>query len=157
MVESFMAQECDIPLDGVEGVMGSTIRVRLKWEPQLLQHRRTHTTFMGTTRKMTTKMGTTAFNWSLPPKDTSTSEENNKFSVRNIQSKVSDMASSVRSTESPPPKREIPAKGVLTVRIIEARGLQGQTDKLHPQVSVHLGNQHVLKTRKLKKTASPFW
>ncbi|KAG2201023.1 hypothetical protein INT47_006567 [Mucor saturninus] len=160
MVESFMAQECDIPLDGVEGVMGSTVRVRLKWEPQLLQHRRTHTTFMGTTRKMTTKMGTTAFNWSLPPKDTSSSPssvsgENNKFSVRSIQSKVSDIASSVRSTE--PPKQDLPAKGVLTVRIIEARGLPGQADKLHPQVSVHLGNQHVLKTRKLKKTASPSW
>ncbi|KAI8643675.1 C2 domain-containing protein [Parasitella parasitica] len=71
-VESFSARNVDIPLDGQAGDTGS-VHVRLKWEPQLLLRRKTHTTFMGTTRRMTTKMGTTAFNWSQPPKITSSS------------------------------------------------------------------------------------
>lgn len=163
MVESFLARECDIPLDGVEGVMGSTVRVRLKWEPQLLQHRRTHTTFMGTTRKMTTKMGTTAFNWSQPPKNTLSAAKppaEEKFSAKGIQSKLSDITSSVRSTKSQEIDRSVtdkPGKGIVTVHIIEARGLQGDIDKLHPQVLVHLGRHQGLKTRKLKKTTSPYW
>ncbi|PHZ11710.1 uncharacterized protein RHIMIDRAFT_313919 [Rhizopus microsporus ATCC 52813] len=64
-VESFFAREWDIPLDGVEGVDRSSVRIRLKWEPQLLVRKRTHTTFMKTAiQRVTTKMGTTAFNWS---------------------------------------------------------------------------------------------
>jgi hypothetical protein len=69
MVESFSARDWDIPLDGRADDTGS-VRVRFKWDPQLLLRRKTHTTFMGTTRRMTTKMGTTAFNWSQPPKST---------------------------------------------------------------------------------------
>ena len=72
MVESFLAREIDIPLGGQAGDTGS-VRVRLKWDPQLLLRRKTQKTFMGTTRRVTTQMGTTAFNFAQPPKNTSTS------------------------------------------------------------------------------------
>lgn len=170
MVESFLAHECDIPLDGVEGVMGSTVRVRLKWEPQLLLHRRTRTSFMGTTRRTTTKLGTTAFNWSQPPKNTLSAAKlpavEEKASARNIQSKLSDIASSsiavVRSNKSQEIERPVsdfskPSGGIVIVHIIEARGLKGDVDKLNPQVTVLLGKRHCLKTRKVKKTTSPYW
>lgn len=91
-VESFSARVVDIPLDGQASDTG-TVRVRLKWEPQLLLRRKTHTTFMGTTRRMTTKMGTTAFNFSQPPKNT-TSKSNS------IQSKLSGLLDSTSSTSS---------------------------------------------------------
>ncbi|KAK4519727.1 casein kinase 2 regulatory subunit [Mucor velutinosus] len=91
-VESFSARDVDIPLDGQAGDTG-TVRVRLKWEPQLLLRRKMHTTFMGTTRRMTTKMGTTAFNFSQPPKNT-TSKSNS------IQSKLSGLLDSTSSTSS---------------------------------------------------------
>lgn len=75
MVESFSAHDWDIPLDGRSEDTGS-VRVRFKWEPQLLLRRKTHTSFMGTTRRMTTKMGTSAFNWSKPPTNTMSSSKN---------------------------------------------------------------------------------
>ncbi|KAI8389419.1 C2 domain-containing protein [Blakeslea trispora] len=72
MVESFLAREITIPLSGQSGDTGS-VRLRLKWEPQLLLRRKTQKTFMGTTRRVTTQMGSTAFNFAQPPKNTSTS------------------------------------------------------------------------------------
>ncbi|KAG1642078.1 hypothetical protein G6F44_005191 [Rhizopus delemar] len=66
-VESFCAHDWDVPLDGMEGVDQSKVRIRLKWDPQLLTRQKTHTSFMRTaTRRVTTKMGATAFNWSQP-------------------------------------------------------------------------------------------
>ncbi|KAG0991938.1 hypothetical protein G6F28_008119 [Rhizopus arrhizus] len=66
-VESFCAHDWDVPLDGMEGVDQSKVRIRLKWDPQLLARQKTHTSFMRTaTRRVTTKMGATAFNWSQP-------------------------------------------------------------------------------------------
>lgn len=198
MVESFLAHESDIPLDGVEGVTGS-VRVRLKWEPQLLLRRKTHTTFMGTTRKMTTKMGTTAFNWSQPPKSTTmTSPDEPISTTKSLQTKLSNILEStsssiaaVRTSNTSPQahqlqqqrSRQIDATagshqpsivnntssgdnhdflvkatpGTVTVHVIEARGLRGDLDKLHPQVIVHLGKDQVLKTKKLKKTSTPTW
>ncbi|OBZ88292.1 hypothetical protein A0J61_03659 [Choanephora cucurbitarum] len=52
-----------------------SVRVRLKWDPQLLLQRKTQKTFMGTTRRVTTQMGTTAFNFAQPPKNTLTSTQ----------------------------------------------------------------------------------
>ncbi|KAG1396326.1 hypothetical protein G6F60_009690 [Rhizopus arrhizus] len=66
-VESFCAHDWDVPLDGMEGVDQSKVRIRLKWDPQLLARQKTHTSFMRTaTRRVTTKMGATAFNWNQP-------------------------------------------------------------------------------------------
>jgi hypothetical protein len=84
MVESFSAHDWDIPLDGTADDTGS-VRVRFKWEPQLLLRTKTQTTFMGITRRMTTKMGTTAFNWSKPPANTTPSSKSNG----SLQSKLS--------------------------------------------------------------------
>lgn len=179
MVESFLAHERDIPLEGVAGVTGS-IRVRFKWEPQLLLRRKTHTTFMGTTRRMTTKMGTTAFNWSQPPKNTSSAPPlppvSEKLTTRNIGSKIANMVDSTANSvmnstqtkrEEQQPKFNIPvhdhdflvktSPGVATVNILEARGLRGDGDKLNPQVIVHIGRNQILKTKKLKKTINPNW
>jgi hypothetical protein len=169
MVESFLALERDIPLEGVAGVTGS-IRVRFKWEPQLLLRRKTHTTFMGTTRRMTTRMGTTAFNFSQPPKNTasvlppvpplSTPAAEKLTTTRSIGAKLANIVET---------KKELPLThqqqehdfvvkirpGTITVHIIEARGLK--EDKLNPQVIVYIGKQQLLKTKKLKKTVTPFW
>lgn len=171
-VESFSARTVDIPLDGQAGDTG-TVRVRLKWEPQLLLRRKAHTTFMGTTRRMTTRMGTTAFNWSQPPK-TTTSKSNS------VQSKLSELLDSTSSTRSSKEAtREInpdPAiyqqeanhktdydvsakltKGTVHIQVLEARDLKGDGDKLNPVAIVHLGSRQVLKTKKLKRTSHPAW
>ncbi|KAI9261137.1 hypothetical protein BY458DRAFT_515949 [Sporodiniella umbellata] len=67
-VESFCARDWNIPLDGIKGVEDSTVRIRLKWDPQLLTRQKTHTTFMKTlTRRVTTSStGNSAFDWSQP-------------------------------------------------------------------------------------------
>ncbi|OBZ81659.1 hypothetical protein A0J61_10292 [Choanephora cucurbitarum] len=52
----------------IRGGNTGSVRVRLKWDPQLLLRRKTQKTFMGTTRLVTT-----AFNFAQPPKNTSTS------------------------------------------------------------------------------------
>lgn len=184
-VESFSARDVDIPLDGQAGDTG-TVRVRLKWEPQLLLRRKTHTTFMGTTRRMTTKMGTTAFNFSQPPKST-TSKSNS------IQSKLSGLLDSTSSTSSntkspstiqeiqeieqepheqqepeinnrsvPPPQVDHDflvktSEGTVHIQVLEARHLKGDGDKINPVAIVHLGSKQLLKTKKIKKTANPFW
>ncbi|GAA5802769.1 hypothetical protein HPULCUR_008244 [Helicostylum pulchrum] len=141
MVESFTTRECDIPLDGAEAIMGSCVRVRLKWEPQLLMRRKTQTSFLSATRSMTSKMGTTAFDWSQPPKNTlSTVEAESKLKSRSIQSKLSNIIDSTSSTKS---LSDAPAsqtcRGLLTMYVVEARDLKGDIDRLHPQ------------------TANPYW
>ncbi|KAI9266580.1 C2 domain-containing protein [Phascolomyces articulosus] len=47
-VESFVAKQVKIPLDGVAGVTGY-VRVRFLWQPQLLIRKKTHTSILGTT------------------------------------------------------------------------------------------------------------
>lgn len=181
-VESFSARDVGIPLDGQAGDTGA-VRVRLKWEPQLLLRRKTHTTFMGTTRRMTTKMGTTAFNFSQPPK-TTTSKSNS------IQSKLSgllDSTSSTSSTTKPsstiqevreaeqeqtpvmsnrsvqpsqPADHDFLVKtseGTVHIQVVEARNLKGDGDKINPVAVVHLGSKQLLKTKKVKKTPNPSW
>lgn len=158
MVESFTTRECDIPLDGADAIVGSCVRVRLKWEPQLLTRRKTQTSFLGVTRSMTSKMGTTAFDWSQPPKNTlSTVEAESKLKSRSIQSKLSSIidSTSAKSLSTAPSIQS--CRGLLTVYVVEARDLKGDIDRLNPQVSVYLGKHHVLKTKKAKKTANPYW
>ncbi|KAI9469131.1 MAG: hypothetical protein EXX96DRAFT_492606 [Benjaminiella poitrasii] len=121
MVESYSAKEVEIPLDGQAGDTGS-VRVRFKWEPQLLLRRKTHTMFMGTTRRMTTKLGTTAFNWSQPPKNT--------VRTSNRQSKLS---------------TETNDNSVQQENEVQSSSNQGV---VHTQV---------LKSKRIKKTASPTW
>lgn len=170
MVESFTTRECEIPLDGVEAIMGSSVRVRLKWEPQLLVRRKTQTSFMGTTRRMTTKMGTTAFNWSQPPKNTLSveAEQPTDLKSRSIQSKLSSIIDSTTNTKplstiqqtSSTSQQTLSSRispGLLTVYVIEARDLKGDIDRLNPQVLVFLGKHNVLKTKKTKKTVNPYW
>jgi hypothetical protein len=151
----------------------------------LLLRRKAHTSFMGTTRKMTTKMGTTAFNWSQPLKNTTATPDKPLTTTKSLQSKLSNMLEStsspiaaVRTSTSSPKQQEKeneaaiqppPAAvnnhdflvktsaGTVTVNVLEARGLRGDLDKLHPQVIVHLGKNQELKTKKLKKTSNPTW
>lgn len=51
-VESFVAKQVKIPLDGIEGVSGY-VRVRFLWQPQLLIRKKTHTSVLGDTRTYT--------------------------------------------------------------------------------------------------------
>lgn len=145
MVESFSAHECEIPLDGQAGDTGS-VRVRLKWEPQLLLRKKMSTTFMGTARKTTTKLGTTAFNWSQPVKNTSTSTSMQAAAPQPI-------------VESEAPKKEIvkPVQGKITVHVLEARGLKGDAEKLNPIVYLYIGKDQKHKTKKIKKSTTPTW
>jgi Ca2+-dependent lipid-binding protein len=145
MVESFSAHECEIPLDGQANDTGS-VSVRLKWEPQLLLRKKTSTSFMGSTRKATTKLGTTAFNWSQPVTSTSTSTS---------------MQAAPAPVEVAPPaeKKEFvkPVQGKLTVHVLEARGLKGDADKINPVIHLTIGKTDKHKTKKMKKTNSPIW
>lgn len=147
MVESFSTHECDIPLDGQAGDTGS-VRVRFKWEPQLLLRKKMHTSIMGTTRRMTTKLGTTAFNWSQPPKETSRSTS--------IQSKMSSLLNNITEESTSKPS-SVKGGGRMSVEIVEARGLRGEQDKLNPVAYVFLDKEQILKTRKVKKTTIPQW
>lgn len=137
MVESFSAHECDIPLDGQAHDTGS-IRVRLRWEPQLLLRKKASTTFMGNTRKITTKLGTTTeFNWSQPVKETV-----------------------MQKQEMPKIREEAfvrPVAGKLTIQVLEARGLKGEIEKLNPVAYLSLGKDQKHKTKKVKKSNSPVW
>ncbi|CAO3598044.1 unnamed protein product [Absidia cylindrospora] len=71
-VESFVAREVKIPLDGVAGVSGF-VRVRFLWQPQLLTTRKTHTSMLTTMRTMTyggkspTSSGSNAFGLGKSP------------------------------------------------------------------------------------------
>ncbi|KAI7904507.1 C2 domain-containing protein [Cokeromyces recurvatus] len=143
MVESFSAKEIEIPLDGQAGDTGS-VRVRFKWDPQLLLRRKTHTTFMGTTRRMTTKLGTTVFNWSQPPKNT-TRENVSSLGLlpENQQEKENTTTQQITSS----------SRGRLTIQIIEARGLKGENTIVY----VNLGKNQVMKSKKVKKTTTPKW
>ncbi|KAI9313877.1 C2 domain-containing protein [Dichotomocladium elegans] len=51
-VESFVAKNVNIPLDGVAGVDGY-VQVRLLWKPQLLIRKKTHTSVLGDQRTYT--------------------------------------------------------------------------------------------------------
>lgn len=148
MVESFSTHEWDIPLDGQAGDTGS-VRVRFKWEPQLLLRKKMHTSIMGTTRRMTTKLGTTAFNWSQPLKETSTI---NTTTTNNVQSRMSHF---INPAVAPAPMK----RGTkMSIEIIEAKGLRGgEQDKLNPIAYVYLDKEQILKTKKIKKTAMPQW
>ncbi|KAI8083251.1 C2 domain-containing protein [Gilbertella persicaria] len=150
MVESFCAHDIDIPLDGQAGDTG-TVRVRLKWEPQLLLRRKTQKTFMGTTRRVTTKMGTTAFNFAEPPKNTSTSSSlSNLVQSNSSLSAVENKLASVEENSV--------FDGTLHVHIIQARQLTGEhAEKMNPQAIVSLGGHQLLKTKKIKKTTFPTW
>lgn len=145
MVESFMARDYDIPLDGVAGVTGS-VRVRLKWDPQLLLRARTHSTFMSATRRMTTKMGTTAFNWGEKP-----ASRSNTGPLKSI---MEDDKRAIKSDHSPPPPPTGAVEGTIVLSIMEARDLKG---KVNPVVHVQLGNLSTYKTKKVKKSTNPEW
>lgn len=52
LVQSFVAREVRVPLDGVAGVSGH-VRVRFLWQPQLLIRKKTQTSVLGTQRTYT--------------------------------------------------------------------------------------------------------
>jgi hypothetical protein len=52
-LESFDAQEIDLPLEGIKGVSG-TIRVRLLWQPQLLAKKKQQTSILSSGTKVLT-------------------------------------------------------------------------------------------------------
>ncbi|KAG2225823.1 hypothetical protein INT45_007067, partial [Circinella minor] len=65
-VESFVARQVKIPLDGIAGVSGH-VRVRFLWQPQLLIRKKTHTSILGTTSvNMTTSATATNSNMLSP-------------------------------------------------------------------------------------------
>lgn len=52
-LESFTAQEIDLPLEGVKGVTGS-VRIRILWQPQLLARKKQHTSILSSGAKVLT-------------------------------------------------------------------------------------------------------
>lgn len=63
LVESFIARQVKIPLDGVAGVSGH-VRVRFLWQPQLLIRKKTHTSVLAD-KRIYTNIGTST---NLSPK-----------------------------------------------------------------------------------------
>jgi hypothetical protein len=52
-LESFTAQELDLPLEGVKGVSGS-VKIRVLWQPQLLARKKQHTSILSSGAKVLT-------------------------------------------------------------------------------------------------------
>ncbi|KAI8578687.1 hypothetical protein K450DRAFT_246043 [Umbelopsis ramanniana AG] len=52
-LESFTAQEIDLPLEGVKGVTGS-VKIRILWQPQLLARKKQHTSILSSGAKVLT-------------------------------------------------------------------------------------------------------
>ncbi|KAG0171493.1 hypothetical protein DFQ28_001023 [Apophysomyces sp. BC1034] len=163
-VESFVARDVLIPLDGVSGVSGS-VRVRLLWQPQLLVRKKTHTSMLATTTRIFTKTintkQTATFDYSKKPQTgRSTTSLLSNNSPRTEMMHPSRVPSAVAGvTEETEKVGGEGMDGTIMVRLIEARGLHG-VDKggtSDPFVRVRIGRQQVYKTKHIKKSLSPVW
>ncbi|KAF7721951.1 hypothetical protein EC973_003912 [Apophysomyces ossiformis] len=165
-VQSFVARDVLIPLDGVSGVSGS-VRVRLLWQPQLLVRKKTHTSMLASTTRIFTKTTinaktTATFDYSkMPQTSRSTSmipsSSSRVKTVISNHSRTSSVAESV--TESTVKRNNGGMDGSIMVRLIEARGLHG-VDKggtSDPYVRVKIGRQLIHKTKFVKKSLNPVW
>ncbi|KAI7866079.1 C2 domain-containing protein [Spinellus fusiger] len=127
-VESFVARNADIPLDGVAGVTGS-VCVRFLWQPQLLTRKKTHTSVLGTARTMTSQ--------SILQSNTRTIGERAR-SILSYENQVFESTDHQPIHNNPPlsatetmdynyqdSDSNRGMEGSILVHIIEARGLRG--------------------------------
>ncbi|KAI9488020.1 C2 domain-containing protein [Zychaea mexicana] len=120
MVESFASKDVNIPLDGVAGVTGS-IRVRFLWQPQLLVKRKTQTSVLGST----TRIGTSTSMSSAEGggMHSRTASEAGSGILQRSSTDLGSIATTIDNGNGL--SDTVGVDGQLTVRIIEARGLQG--------------------------------
>ncbi|KAI8992390.1 hypothetical protein BDB01DRAFT_882480 [Pilobolus umbonatus] len=153
MIESFVAQDYTIPLGGGDPETGS-VNLRLKWEPRLLARQRTSSTFLSGSKRASSKLGMTAFNWGQPleRKESGDSLISKITGDSAVASESNDRMSTGMSDAGVPVNYR---KGIVRITIIEARGLQDIN--MNPMVLVNLGGKQILKTKKTKKTTTPQW
>ncbi|KAI7856792.1 hypothetical protein BDC45DRAFT_502332 [Circinella umbellata] len=178
MVESFASKDVNIPLDGVAGVTGS-IRVRFLWQPQLLVKRKTQTSVLGSTTRIgtNTSMSSTSSgglgeiaSGPKPMKSMSSLvlSEGDGMHSRTVSEAGSgilkrsstDLASIATTIDDGKHLSDTTgAAGMLTVKIIEARGLQGvdKSGTSDPYVRIRIDGQQVHRTKTIPKTLAPTW
>ncbi|KAI9266500.1 C2 domain-containing protein [Phascolomyces articulosus] len=178
MVESFGVKDVNIPLDGVAGVTGS-IRVRFKWDPHLLVKRKTQTSILGATTRIgtSTSMSSTSSgglggvnNGPRPMTSMSSlalsegggmhSRSASEAGSGIIRKSSTDLASIATTIEDEKDLSDTAGvDGMLTVRIIEARGLKGvdKSGTSDPYVRVRIDGHSVYKTKAISKTLAPTW
>ncbi|KAI9493901.1 C2 domain-containing protein [Zychaea mexicana] len=129
-VESFVAKQVRIPLDGVAGVSGH-VRVRFLWQPQLLIRKKTHTSILGTT---TVNMNTSTNSSSnmLSPTSAATMRPSptSASSIVSMQDRRSIDTMSINEDALATQQGDGTATGMdgtATVQLIEARNLRGPT------------------------------
>lgn len=166
----------DIPLDGVAGVSGS-VQVRFTWHPQLLINKKTQTSILGTTSTYAHDDTNLEASGPLPRK--STSETMGRSSLESLdrqsllsgpnasrspitQSHVSEDDSSFTSsniTETGAMSEATGRTGVVSVTLVEARGLRGvdRNGTSDPYVSIKVNRKSIYKTKVISKTLAPSW
>ncbi|KAI9311202.1 C2 domain-containing protein [Dichotomocladium elegans] len=127
MVESFMAKNVAIPLDGIAGVSGEVI-VRLLWQPQLLTRRKTQTavltstTRIGTSISMMDPAGRSKTGMAGGDVRRSRTESESGLLRLPILDEDEDIDC---ATDKDPLSDTMGAVGTLKITLIEARGLRG--------------------------------
>ncbi|KAI8064721.1 C2 domain-containing protein [Gongronella butleri] len=176
-VESFSVKDMEIPLDGVSGVSGSVF-VRFLWHPRLLANKKTYTSaalgdsqaYAGPAQHLepasrlsidsTSRLSVDSRSSSPNlPEDTMSDDQNalsrttSRGSMPAPESVLSlDQAAMLISDTSG-------GHGIVTVKIVEARGLRGvdSSGTSDPFVRVRVGSNEVYKTRVVKKNLRPEW
>ncbi|KAI8374245.1 uncharacterized protein BYT42DRAFT_575688 [Radiomyces spectabilis] len=184
-VESFGTREVNIPLDGVAGVSGS-VRVRFKWQPQLLASKKTQTSVLATKRVYTNDVITSSAidsNLSLSPTRSTFASRSNvsnrydsdnasagaervsfdggEFTAPRSSMDASSIAPSVAASldDAAHVSSSIGRDGTVNIWLLEAKGIRGvdKSGTSDPYVRVRVGKQQVYKTKVIKKTLLPVW
>jgi hypothetical protein len=168
----------DIPLDGVSGVSGS-VQVRFTWQPQLLAHRKTQTSVLGTrktylqtdvnleasgplqrkpTRQTRSRSSTTESTTVSPLSPLSPASARQSFEATSINDDTASVAaSSILDVGELSDATGQP--GVVKITLIEARGLRGvdKNGTSDPYVRVKVAKGQIYKTKVCSKNLTPEW
>lgn len=167
-VQSFEANTVDIPLDGVAGVSGY-VKVKFTWHPQLLAHKKAQTTVMSNTRtylhndlnleasgplqRVETNESSHQTVGTLSPSVSAGRQSLETSSLVSYDDSVSIAPSSFGVSDA------TGRAGIVTVTLVEARGLRGvdKSGTSDPFVRVKVGKHQVYKTKVKPKTLAPEW
>lgn len=166
----------DIPLDGVAGVSGS-VQVKFKWQPQLLQTKKTQTSVLVNSHTYTQndinlEASGPLVRQSQELQRTSSESYHNNSQISDPHSSRMSFGSSRMSlddTVSIAPSSILQntsaisdatgKAGIVTITLIEARGLRGvdKSGTSDPYVRVKVGKEQIYKTSVIPKTLDPEW
>jgi hypothetical protein len=164
----------DIPLDGVAGVSGS-VQVKFTWHPQLLINKKTQTSVLGTTRTYAHNdvnleasgpllRDPQQYDMSRRSSDGGGSQLSELYGTQALDSRIScdDTVSITPSSimaDSNAISDATGRAGVVTITLLEARGLRGvdKSGTSDPFVRVKVGREQIYKTKFIPKTLDPEW